>query len=231
MEGKVKWFNDKFGYGFITDSDGTDIFVHYHNIKNFPILKEGEKVIFDVVPGNHRHPIAINVTKEEFKMNDNYIMLNGKRIELTDEQIEKLGLRVEASFNRAEEYYYISDCGITIHDFDHKTFDVEDKRYNTANYCTDKSLMEQRALHETLSRLLWRYSMQHDGELIDWNVASDHCKDKYCITYNHYNQRFEVFEMAYNKLDGNFFYTKATALKAIDDIIKPFMQEHPEFIW
>jgi CspA family cold shock protein len=52
-EGTVKWFNQKKGYGFITTSEGKEIFVHFSNIRSegFKSLKEGDKVSFDVVDG------------------------------------------------------------------------------------------------------------------------------------------------------------------------------------
>jgi CspA family cold shock protein len=53
-EGKVKWFNDAKGYGFITqDGQEKDIFVHYSAIQRdgFKTLREGERVMFDVVDG------------------------------------------------------------------------------------------------------------------------------------------------------------------------------------
>ena len=74
--------------------------------------------------------------------------------------------------------------------------------------------------------------MQNDGDKIDWDPVSDHCKDKYCIAYNHYNQRYETFEMTHCKPDGTvFFYSKAIALRAIEEIVFPFMKEHPDFVW
>ncbi len=51
--GIVKWFNDAKGYGFITQEDGGDIFVHYTAIQQegFKSLKEGDNVEFEVSQG------------------------------------------------------------------------------------------------------------------------------------------------------------------------------------
>jgi CspA family cold shock protein len=51
--GTVKWFNDAKGYGFISRSDGPDVFVHYSAIQGdgFKTLSEGQQVEFDVVDG------------------------------------------------------------------------------------------------------------------------------------------------------------------------------------
>lgn len=50
MQGTVKWFNPQKGFGFITTSEGKDVFVHFSGIttNGFKTLQEGEKVEFDI---------------------------------------------------------------------------------------------------------------------------------------------------------------------------------------
>ncbi|OGB92870.1 MAG: cold-shock protein [candidate division NC10 bacterium RIFCSPLOWO2_12_FULL_66_18] len=64
MTGKVKWFNDAKGYGFIERPDGDDVFVHYTAIQGtgFRSLSEGVEVEFEVVDGP-KGKQAANVTK------------------------------------------------------------------------------------------------------------------------------------------------------------------------
>ena len=63
-EGTVKWFSDKKGYGFISQENGQDIFVHFSSIdgSGFKTLAEGQNVSFDVEEGE-RGPVAKNVRK------------------------------------------------------------------------------------------------------------------------------------------------------------------------
>jgi CspA family cold shock protein len=64
MTGTVKWFNNQKGYGFISDEQGNDVFVHFSglNMDGYKTLNEGEEVEFDVVEGA-KGPQAANVTR------------------------------------------------------------------------------------------------------------------------------------------------------------------------
>ena len=64
MIGKVKWFNDQKGYGFIAQEGGKDVFVHHSAIQmeGFRTLAEGEEVTYELVEGN-KGPQAVNVRK------------------------------------------------------------------------------------------------------------------------------------------------------------------------
>lgn len=62
--GKVKWFNDAKGYGFIEQDGGEDVFVHFTAIQSdgFKTLAEGQEVEFEVTQGQ-KGPQAANVMK------------------------------------------------------------------------------------------------------------------------------------------------------------------------
>ena len=63
--GKVKWFNDQKGFGFIAREEDSDVFVHHTAIQmeGFRTLREGEEVLYELHDGP-KGPQAINVTKQ-----------------------------------------------------------------------------------------------------------------------------------------------------------------------
>lgn len=64
MTGKVKWFSNEKGYGFIERGDGDDVFVHHSDIEGegYKTLREGEEVEFDVISAE-KGPKAQNVVR------------------------------------------------------------------------------------------------------------------------------------------------------------------------
>jgi len=64
--GKVKWFNEVKGYGFLTTEDGNDVFVHYSSITGdgFRTLSEGEEVEF-AITDTPKGPQAMDVKRKK----------------------------------------------------------------------------------------------------------------------------------------------------------------------
>ena len=63
-KGTVKWFNNRKGYGFINQEEGTDVFVHYSSIDapGYKTLEQGDEVLFEIEDSD-RGPEARNVKK------------------------------------------------------------------------------------------------------------------------------------------------------------------------
>ena len=64
--GKVKWFSDMRGYGFITDEDGKDVFVHYSSIimEGRKSLNQNDVVEFEIGEGKDGRSQAVNVKRQ-----------------------------------------------------------------------------------------------------------------------------------------------------------------------
>jgi len=62
MKGTVKWFNAQKGFGFISDEQGNEVFVHFSGLAmdGYKSLDDGQAVTFDITDGN-RGPQAVNV--------------------------------------------------------------------------------------------------------------------------------------------------------------------------
>ena len=66
VKGKVKWFSNAKGYGFIEQEGGQDVFVHYSSIQGdgYKTLEEGDAVSFEIIQGE-KGPQASNVVREK----------------------------------------------------------------------------------------------------------------------------------------------------------------------
>mgnify|MGYP004454132579 CR=1 FL=1 len=166
--------------------------------------------------------------RKDFEMK-NYIMLDGRKFEI-DEKNSML-LRAVVGEEKEEKknpfiredgqiYYYISGFGSVAFSSE-CGMNTDDNRYEVGNYSTDEKLMEQRALHETLDRLLWRFSEANggEGEKFRWYIWRD--ADDFHVDYN-----------VIKKNQGTVYFSSGEiAKRALEEIVRPFMVEHPEFVW
>lgn len=164
-------------------------------------------------------------------MSDNYAVINGKRVELTDEQVKALGIVTRKNpFERVERYskcYCINSSNIVESSLD--TYHVVDNnRYEAANYFNDKDFANQVALHQLLYRKLLKFAYDNGFEdTQEWNNSFSH----YYLYYSHRERRVKVDANADSQKIGVYFSSKKAAERAIEEVIKPFMEEHPEFVW
>lgn len=166
---------------------------------------------------------------------DNYICIDGVKVSLNDSQISELRAIFEkreteknSPFERqkyGDGYYHITSTG-EVTSFSELDYPSDLARYDNANYCTDEELLDQRALEEILARRLWRYSMEHDGDKIDWSDGQ--CKYTiYCDTEN--GLFYPTCNEICQTVSSIYFVYRETALNAIKEVVEPFMKEYPDF--
>lgn len=166
---------------------------------------------------------------------DNYICIDGVKVLLNDSQVSELRATLEkreadknSPFKRqkyGDGYYFITSDG-EVNIFTDFALACDLIHHNIANYCTDKELLKQRALEEILARRLWRYSMEHGGDKIDW--SDDQCK--YAIYYDAENGLFYTTNnVTCQTTNTTYFVDNKTAVSAIKEVVEPFMKEYPGF--
>lgn len=164
----------------------------------------------------------------------NKIILDGKEYELSAELVEKIQAEVAAQeierkmsekpFERTDPhlpYWYITSDGGVDFSTSAANSKLADYRFFVGNYCTDKAIMEQRALHETLNRLLWRYSETNGG---------GEKRGGYFI-YRSNMEDMRVGHCTYASCGDVYFRKKEVAEAAIEEVVNPFLAAHPEFVW
>lgn len=166
-------------------------------------------------------------------MNENYIVINGKRAELTEEQMKALGIETEKKrknpFERVgsdDKYYYAIVSGDVL-----RRVDINDRTdrmlYNAINYFNDKRFANRVALHQLLYCKLLKFSYDNECEDIEWDTEHTH----WYIYYNIDSDKFDIGKNIICKQQGVYFSTSLVAERAIEEVIKPFMKEHPDFVW
>lgn len=172
---------------------------------------------------------------------ENYIVINGKKAELTEEQLKALGIEVKKKRNNpfeqvelARRYWYIGSVNNTICSNDLRN-DSDDRLYNATNYFNDENFAKQVIWHEELNRRLLKYAWDNEAEDNEWNwTASPVCQGN--IHYFIYKEvssgdQFKIGSDVISRHNEVYFSKQKVAEKAVEEVVKPFMKERPEFVW
>lgn len=172
---------------------------------------------------------------------DNYIVINGKKIELTEEQLKTLGIEVEKKrnnpFNNKIDiyedmpYYMIDHTDIeegVITEYSEGS-DFDKTAVIRANSFNDKAFANQIYLHELLNRKLLKYAWDNEAEDVEWEEEG--ANPHYYIYFDSTKGHFVVGANHYCHSQNIYFSKQEVAKQAIEDVVKPFMKEYPEFVW
>lgn len=162
-------------------------------------------------------------------MNENYLVLNGKRVDLTEEQLRALGIVARKNpFERVDDdtYYYIK-VGGEIAGYKDEDDNFDRKLYHVINYFNDEQFAQQVALHQLLYRKLLKFAYDNGYEdVAKWDGVNQHWFLRYsCDT------GVVVCTEYYYKGQDVYFSSYEAAKRASHEVVKPFMKEHPEFVW
>lgn len=159
------------------------------------------------------------------------LMTGGKEIQLTEEQLRLLGIELRKNpFARSPahcDYYYINASNI-VESVLETGYILDDNKYNAANYFSDEDFANQVALHQLLYRKLLKFAWDNACEdNREWNTRNNH----YGISYDCDNHKFILEIASLYKSNWVYFSSKEAVDRAIEEVVKPFVKEHPEFVW
>ena len=160
------------------------------------------------------------------------LTIDGEEVRLTDEQLKMLGIATRNNpFDRTSnpfgEYFYtdvFGSAGVGNEEYS----DVWKQLGNAANYFNDKNFANQVALHQLLYRKLLKYSYDNEFEDEEWNGTNMHAY----IIYNFTRKDYDIRWTRNEKEPGTvYFKTPTRATAALNEVVMPFVKEHPEFVW
>lgn len=163
----------------------------------------------------------------------NYIIINGKKSELTEEQLKALGIEVEKKrnnpFDRSEKYCTILKSNTVAFNCVDSHSNYEDILCKDINYFNDVSFAQQLTWHELLNRKLLKYAYDNEAEDCEWD--EDGINSHYSVYLDSAKGHFVVADNHYCHGQNIYFSKQEVAKQAIEDVIEPFMKKHPDFKW
>lgn len=163
------------------------------------------------------------------------LTIDGKEVQLTDEQLRMLMVEKEEKRKNpfeeprfSQDYYFTNECGIGKYFYyDKNDYDYR-KLLNAANVFTDETFANQVALHQLLYRKLLKFAYDNECEdTAEWNGSNGH----WCVYYNRDDLKYDVAGFSAHKFAGVWFSSEDAAKRAIKEVVEPFIKELPEFVW
>lgn len=164
---------------------------------------------------------------------ENYIVINGKKTELTEEQLKALGIEKKRNnpfntvLNYRDNYFAITGNGIRPDNY--ISSETDDDCILNANSFNDKDFANQVYLHELLNRKLLKYAWDNEAEDCEWDKGGNNLH--YYIYFDYLFNKFMVAPTTHCKNFCVYFSREKVAKQAIKDVIKPFMERYPNFVW
>ena len=159
------------------------------------------------------------------------LTIDGEEVQLTDEQLRMLGI-IEKEKHPFKRTYYGCNyfCISSFGDVD-SYCDCNDREadayFKAVNYFSTQPFANQVALHQLLYRKLLKFSYENKCTDVEWNSRNNH----WCIYYDPDDLKYCVAGFVSHKFDSVWFSSEDAAERAIEEVVKPFVKEHPEFVW
>ena len=160
------------------------------------------------------------------------LIIDGKEVQLTDEQLKQLGIEPEKKnpFDRVGngDRFFAIDNMNGIQTCTEMSYARDEAYYNGINYFNDKRFANQVALHQLLYNKLLKFAYDNECEDKEWNGTNVHVYIIYNSTKKDYDTRWTR-----NEKEPGTVYFKSTiwATAALNEVVMPFVREHPEFVW
>ena len=123
---------------------------------------------------------------------------------------------------KKDEQYYIIKTDNEIDKIGEYNEIFDNKHYECSNYFNDKDFAKQVMLHQLLYRKLLKFKFERDNPIT---------RDRYFYISKDKSVRIEISDFKNKNCNCVYFNSLATANLAIENIVKPFLKEHPDFIW
>lgn len=162
------------------------------------------------------------------------LTIDGKEVQLTEEQLKMLGIEPEKKrknpFERVAEdevYFQIGVDGDVFSLYDYGTISDEESVL-CVNYFNDEAFANQVSLRQLLYRKLLKFAYDNECEdTAEWDGSNKH----WAVRYNYAGGARAAYYQSSRGAQEVYFSSEEGAKRAIEEVVDPFMKEHPEFVW